>query len=80
MHTQETIVNGIRSIATGMIYVGCSFVPQDLFYQHLISGESSNLALQETIPKYRFHKFMAILFTEVQFPAGLPHKEQSDIC
>ena len=72
----QPIIYGIRCIATGMVYVGCTFVPQDRFYQHLITGSSSNLALQEAIAKYGLRKFTAVVFAVVEFPDGLPHGER----
>lgn len=61
---------GIRCIVTGMVYVGST---QD---QHLITGKSSSLALQQAIQSYGLSKFTVVVFEVVEFPTGLSYQSR----
>lgn len=70
------VIYGLRCVVTGMIYVGSTMVPQDRFYQHLVTGRYSNAQLQDAINTYGLSKFTAIIFEVVDFPPNLSYKER----
>ena len=74
----QPIIYGIRCVVTGMLYVGCTFVPQERFYQHLVSGMSSNMALQQAIKQHGLNKFTVLVFEEVEFPNKLPFSRRRE--
>jgi group I intron endonuclease len=74
----KSIIYGIRCKVTNMVYIGSTLVGHDRFYQHLISGKSSNTALQEAINMYGLSKFTAYVFEKVSYPVGLSYAERTD--
>jgi hypothetical protein len=72
----KAIIYGIRCRVTNMIYIGSTFTPVDRFRQHLVTGHSSNQALQDAIAKYSLAVFNVYIFKVVVFPKGLTSKER----
>ena len=73
----QPLIYGIRCRATGKMYIGHTFVPQDRFYKHLIAHdyERSSPDLQDDIKKYSMKSLTVHIFELVQFP---PHMHPSD--
>ena len=73
----QPLIYGIRCRATGKMYIGHTFVPQDRFYKHLIAHdyERSSPELQDDIKKYTMKSITVHIFELVQFP---PHMHVDD--
>lgn len=68
------LVYGIRCRATGMMYIGSTFAPQDRFHSHLVSGDSQRSwpELQNDISKYGIKSITVHIFELVEFPEDIP--------
>lgn len=64
----KPLVYGIRNLTNKMLYIGSTMVPQDRFFQHLVTGEKSNIRLQEAIDKHSLSKFTVLIFEFVDCP------------
>jgi hypothetical protein len=72
----KPIVYGLLCVETGMIYIGSSFVGHDRLHQHLVTGNSSNPALQAAIAQHGLAKFKAYIFVEVKFPPAMSYADR----
>ncbi len=67
----KRLVYCIPCLVNDKVYVVSSISPHDRLYQHLVSGNNSNLALQAEIDKYGLRKFTVLVFEFVKFPQGM---------
>jgi len=73
---KSTIVYAIRCRTTGMMYIGSTFTPALRFHQHLVTGYSSNKALQHQINQYSLSQFTVYILEVVKFPPTMAPSER----
>jgi group I intron endonuclease len=67
---KQTIIYGIHCRITDKYYIGSSFDPRQRFRNHLITGHSSNGALQLDIDEHGLENITVYVFEIVQHPKG----------
>ena len=72
----KAIIYGLRCRVTNMYYIGSTFDPRERIRAHLITGHSSNLALQDAISIHGIDKFNMYIFEVVTFPKGATYHER----
>lgn len=65
------VVYGIINKVNHKLYVGSTSDTATRFYEHLISGQNSNAALQSAIGHYGLHCFSLVIFELFHLPQGV---------
>ena len=63
-------------MVTDKMYIGSTLSPSLRFYQHLVTGESSNDALQSAIQADGLEHFTLFIMKVVEFPKGLSYNDK----
>ena len=75
-YRKDAIVYAFMSNVDRMVYIGSTLVPARRFHNHLVTGQFSNITLQQAISQHGLESFVAYVFEVVVFPAGLSLKEK----
>lgn len=70
------LIYGIRCRATGKMYIGSTFSPENRFYKHLVAGDRSCPELQADIAKYGLKSITVHIFELVEWPKGLMFEDR----
>ena len=76
IYRNQAIVYAFMCNIDRMVYVGSTLIPGRRFHNHLVTGDNSNIPLQEAILEHGLENFVAYVFEIVVFPAGLTLDEK----
>lgn len=76
LYSFTPLIYGIICSETNRIYIGSTWDSVRRFRQHLVTGHTSNLALQEDIKEHGLKSITVFIFTNVDFPESLSKAER----
>lgn len=68
-----------RNNVNGRLYIGATWDPFIRWYNHIVSGKDSNIALQRALAKYGRENFTLYVHSIVPLPVGLTRSERAEL-